>query len=178
MKFVETKIPGCFTIDPSIFNDNRGIFVKTFRCEEFINHGLEHVFKENYYTLSKKDVIRGLHFQLPPYDHAKVVSTMKGAAIDVILDLRRDSPTFKHHITVELSEDNHKLIYIPRGCAHGFITLVDDTCMSYLQTSDYSQESDVGILFTSLAIDYKIDSPIISNRDLSFPQLEQFESPF
>jgi dTDP-4-dehydrorhamnose 3,5-epimerase len=178
LRFIESDIPGCFTIEPTVFTDERGNFIKTFNKETFEAQGLEYNFQENYHSLSNKDVVRGMHFQLPPFDHAKVVSVYRGRILDFILDLREGSPYFKKYITVDLSEDNHRQVYIPRGCAHGFISLRHDTCVSYLQTSVYSPKHDTGLLFSSLNYDSGIENPIMSVRDLSFESLDQYQSPF
>lgn len=119
MKFEQTDIDGAFIIEHDVQKDARGAFVKTFHKEEFSQMGLEWDFRESYYTRSKEDVIRGMHLQVPPYDHAKLVTIIHGTVVDVILDLRRSSPTFRQHVAVELSRENRKSIYIPRGCAHG-----------------------------------------------------------
>jgi dTDP-4-dehydrorhamnose 3,5-epimerase len=131
MKFENTRIDGAYIIEHDIHKDSRGSFVKTFHKKEFLERGIEWNFCESYYTRSKEDVIRGMHFQTPPHDHAKLVTIILGTVVDVILDLRKSSPSFGEHIAVELSRENRKSIYIPRGCAHGFSVLGESAIVYY-----------------------------------------------
>lgn len=178
MNFVETKIKGVFTIEANPFEDERGIFVKIFNRDEFRKQSLNVTFKESFYSTSKKGVIRGMHFHLPPKDHAKLIYVTSGAILDVVLDLRKGSPTFGKHASVELSAENKKMIFIPTGCAHGFLSLKDGSCTVYLQSSTYSKKHDAGIIYNSFEMDWKIKKPIISQRDLSFVAFKDFKSPF
>lgn len=169
---------GAFVIDLPAFYDDRGSFVKTFHATTLAQRGIHFDLKESYFSLSKKDVIRGMHFQTPPHQHAKVVFCPQGAILDVIIDLRKDSPTFKQFHAQELSADNHKAYYIPEGFAHGFKSLTDDAITYYLVSSEYSQQHDTGILYNSFGFDWDVDEPVISARDLSFPALEEWRSVF
>ena len=178
MKIESTLILGVFIIENEVHKDLRGEFVKSFQKEEFSKMGLEWDFRESYYTRSKADVIRGMHFQITPCDHAKLVTIIHGTVVDVILDLRKSSPTLGQHISVELSRENLKSIYIPSGCAQGFSVLGEDAVVNYMVTSEYAPLHDKGIRFDSFGYDWKIANPIISERDLQFPALAEFKEYF
>lgn len=160
------------------FPDDRGIFVKPFHNTTLQQAGIDFKLKESYYSLSHKDVIRGMHFQLPPHQHSKIVFCPKGAILDVIVDLRKGSPTFGAYHAEELSEANHCAYYIPEGFAHGFKALTDDAMTYYLVSSEYNKESDTGIRWDSFGFDWQVALPIISARDQSFGALKDFQSPF
>lgn len=178
MIFLKTKISGVYIIEPKLFEDNRGKFIKTYNREIFVNEKLTFVLKENYYSVSRKNVIRGMHFQVPPKEHAKLVYVTRGKILDVVLDIRKGSSTYGEYITVELSDENCKAIYIPIGCAHGFLSLKNDSTVIYLQTSPYSKKHDKGIKYNSFGMQWKIKKPVLSERDLNFPSLHKFISPF
>lgn len=171
-------LQGACLITMPAFADARGVFVKTFHETILKNAGVEFNLRESYFSLSKKDVIRGMHFQLPPHHHAKVVFCPYGAILDVIVDLRKESPTYGQYFTHELSAENHKAYYIPEGFAHGFRSLSDDAITYYLVSSEYSQQHDTGIRYDSIGYDWQVEEPIISTRDLSFSDLKDFSSPF
>ncbi len=174
----ETSIPDCFILTPKKFEDERGRFLKTFNAATYQELGLYNSYPEVFYSVSQKNVIRGMHFQLPPRAVAKVVYVTRGSIIDVILDLRVDSPTFKKVISIPLSEDSPSQVYIPVGCAHGFLSLENDTQVHYIQSDLYDADCDQGILYDSISFDWNTTGPVISERDLSFPALEDFSSPF
>jgi dTDP-4-dehydrorhamnose 3,5-epimerase len=181
MKFLETEIPGVYLIEPNIFQDERGIFIKTFHETTFKELKLDCDFKENLSSRSRKGVIRGMHFQTPPYECAKLVYVAFGRIIDVVLDVRKGSPTYGKFIAVDLSElfsGKGKMIYIPKGCAHGFLALEENSTVVYPQTAIYSAEHDKGIRWDSFGMDWGIENPIVSKKDSSFPKLEEFNSPF
>lgn len=178
MKFQSTSLKEVFIIEQDVHKDLRGSFVKIFQKEEFAKRGLEWDFRESYYTRSREDVIRGMHFQVPPHDHAKLVTIIHGAVVDVILDLRRSSPTFGEHVAVELSRENRKSIYIPRGCAHGFGVLSESAIAYYMATSEYAPEHDKGVRYDSFGYDWVINQPVMSERDKSFPLLGVFSDFF
>jgi dTDP-4-dehydrorhamnose 3,5-epimerase len=178
MKFIETKLHDVYIVEQDVFTDERGSFVKTFQKSHFISKGLDCDFRESYYTHSKKNVIRGMHFQTPPYEHAKLVTVMQGTMIDVILDLRKNSPTYNKHISVELSRNNARSVYIPKGCAHGFGTLSQLVIAYYMVTSEYSSKHDQGVRYDSFDFDWPIKQEIVSDRDKLFLPLHQFKSPF
>ena len=158
--------------------DVRGTFVKTFHETTLKKAGIEFTLRESYFSLSKKDVIRGMHFQLPPHQHSKIVFCPQGAILDVIVDLRKGSPTYRQHFATELSGENNKAYYIPEGFAHGFKSLTDDAITYYLVSSEYSQPHDTGVRYDSIGFDWGVKEPVISARDLSFMKMEEFESPF
>lgn len=178
MKHFEPILNGAFVIELPAFYDDRGSFVKTFHATTLREHGVNFDLKESYFSLSKKDVIRGMHFQLPPHHHAKIVFCPQGAITDVIIDLRKDSPTYGQYHAEELSADNHKAYYIPEGFAHGFKSLTDDAITYYLVSSEYSKEHDTGILYNSFGYDWGVADPVLSERDMSFPALNNFNSKF
>lgn len=173
-----SKIDGCFKFIPKIVGDNRGRFVKIFHEPSYASLGLETNFVEEYYSVSHKNVVRGLHFQVPPMDHVKMVYCLEGRALDVVLDLRKGSPTYGKYEVFELSSENASSIYIPKGMAHGFCALSDNTIMVYKVSSVYSPAHDAGVLWNSAGIPWPTTSAILSKRDQGFPALEKFESPF
>lgn len=178
MKIIPAKLNGVFIIEPDIFQDERGTFIKTFHKDTFINAGMESVFEESFFSVSRKNVIRGMHFQIPPKDHEKLIYVTRGSSTDVILDIRKGSPTYGEHVTVEMSDKNYRMVFIPKGCAHGFIAREDDTCMVYLQTTMHSKEHDTGIKFDSFGMDWNVKNPIVSKRDQGFQTLKEFKTPF
>ena len=178
MKMIETKINGVFLIDNYFASDNRGIFIKSFNKNLFDSNGLDSEFKENYFSFSKKGVIRGMHFQVPPFDQAKLVTVVEGSIIDVILDLRKDSPTYLKFIDIKLSRENNKSVYIPKGLAHGFGVISEKAILNYLVTSEYNSMYDKGVNYNSIGFRWPIENPIISKRDENLLDLNQFKSPF
>lgn len=172
------KIAGAFLISPDRREDLRGYFEKTFDAKAFKEHGMVVEIKEQFHTVSHKNVIRGMHFQSPPNECAKYVTVTKGEILDVILDLRVDSSTFGEYLTIPLSAVNGHVLYIPFGCAHGFISLQDETCTRYLQTQSFAGESDHGVRFNSFGMDWGVKNPIVSERDAGLPDFKTYESPF
>jgi dTDP-4-dehydrorhamnose 3,5-epimerase len=173
-----TPIRDVYIIEQSVTKDHRGSFVKNFQSSVFEQNDLECDFKESYYTKSHEDVIRGMHFQTPPHDHAKLVTVIFGTIIDVVIDIRKSSRTYGNHFEIELSRENRKSLYVPRGVAHGFGVLSDVAIAYYQTTSEYNPEHDKGILFNSFDFCWPIANPILSNRDRGFPAFGDFESPF
>jgi len=169
MKIEDTFIPGLKLIHLDKFIDIRGSFLKVFNEDYFAENGLETDFKESYYSISHKNVIRGMHFQVSPAEHTKLVYLNSGSIVDVILDIRKNSPTYGQHFTINLNCDKPILVYIPVGCAHGFLSLEDNTMVTYMQTSCYNKSCDMGIKYNSFGMEWDIENPIVSNRDLSFP---------
>lgn len=178
MNIIDTSFKGLYILDNVIFSDCRGGFIKLFNYDFFKNNGLECNFKELYYSISKENVIRGMHFQFPPYDHAKLVYVSKGHIKDVVLDIRKDSSTYGQCFSIELDDKSTRSLFIPKGFAHGFLSLENDSIVNYAQTSCYSKEHDSGIYFKSIPYDWNVEHPIVSNRDLTFIKLENFNSPF
>lgn len=178
MKIIETSLSGLKILESKIFEDSRGKFIKTFTKDFFNDNGLDIDIRETYYSISHKDVIRGMHFQTPPYDHVKLVYVPAGKIIDVVLDIRKNSPTFGKYFSYELSSDNGKVLIIPKGLAHGFKSLVDNTNVTYMQTTCYAPNNDGGIKYDSFGFDWDCDNPKLSDRDNSFPALSEFDTPF
>lgn len=178
MKIVPTALPGCYQIVTDIRRDERGSFVKVFHEETFRRHGLATGFAEEYYSTSRRGVIRGLHFQTPPHDHAKLVYCVQGTVLDAALDLRRGSPSYGRHITLELSAENGHMLYLPAGLAHGFCSLSAQSLMVYKVTSAYAPDNDGGVLWNSAGIAWPAQEPVMSARDRTFPTLAQFDTPF
>lgn len=176
--FQPTPLQGAFQVTLPAFSDNRGSFVKIFNEPDFSRQGLDFTLKESYYSFSKKDVIRGMHFQLPPHQHTKIVCCPRGAILDVALDLRRSSPTYGQFYATELSATNHQALLIPEGFAHGFKSLTDDAMTLYLVSSAYEPDADTGILYNSFGMDWTTPQPIVSDRDLLFPAWSDWNSPF
>ena len=174
----KTEIEGAILIENYNFHDSRGNFLKTFdkdSMEKYINDSL--FFNEIYYSISKKNVIRGMHFQLPPFDHDKLVSCVFGEVLDVIIDLRKASPSYLV-VSEQILNPEGASILIPKGCAHGFASLIENSILSYNVTTPYSKEYDFGLLWNSIGYKWNINNPIISNRDKSFPKLSEFKTPF
>ena len=173
-----TLIEGLKIIHLNRFSDNRGSFIKVFNYDFFKENNLDTNLNESYFSISHKNVIRGMHFQIPPFEHTKLVFINKGSILDVVIDIRSKSATYKNFIQMELSNKDPKLVYIPAGCAHGFLSLEDDTIVTYLQTSVYNNVNDCGIKYNSFGMDWGVEYPIISGRDDLFVELKDFKSPF
>lgn len=178
MEIITTPIPGLLVLQAVLFQDRRGGFLKPFTADFFAGNGLAVDFKEFYYSVNQKDVIRGMHFQTPPYDHEKLVYVSKGRILDVVVDLRKSSPFYGKYFETELSDSEGTYLYIPKGFAHGFCSLEEGSIVNYAQTSCYDREHDAGIYFRSFGYTWPVSDPIVSERDLSFPDLQQFNSPF
>ncbi|NMB37414.1 MAG: dTDP-4-dehydrorhamnose 3,5-epimerase [Bacteroidales bacterium] len=178
MKIIQTPFEGLYILETVNYEDNRGTFQKLFNYDFFVENNLECDFKEFYYSTNKKNVVRGMHFQTPPHDHVKIVYVSKGKIVDVTVDLRKDSATFGKHFRIELDETKAQYLYIPKGFAHGFASLEDDTIVNYAQTTCYAKDNDCGIFSGSIDVDWGIEEPIISKRDLTFPSLQEYDSPF
>ncbi|HMN32857.1 MAG: dTDP-4-dehydrorhamnose 3,5-epimerase family protein [Chitinophagaceae bacterium] len=158
--------------------DHRGYFEKPFHYSDFKNNGIDFHIKESFFSVSQKNVIRGMHFHTPPFEHDKLVFCTRGSILDVALDLRKNEPTYQQYVSQILSEDNAKAMFIPKGFAHGFLTLTEQATAFYFISSEYVQEADGGVRYDSFGFDWNVDSPILSPRDLAFDIMEQFSSPF
>jgi len=178
MKITKTFIDGLLILETPKFTDERGSFQKLFNADSFKENELDTDFCELYFSISKKNTIRGMHFQRPPFDHTKLVYVSKGSIRDVVVDLRKKSETFGAFFDVELNDKDARYLYIPKGLAHGFLSLEDDTIVNYAQTSCHSKEHDSGIALDSFGFDWNTRNIIISERDKSFPGLDDFNSPF
>lgn len=177
--FEATALPGCLELRSRVFTDPRGRFVKTLHAGLFAARGLATDFVEQYYSVSARGVVRGLHLQLPPHDHAKLVYCPVGVVLDAVVDLRRGSPTFGRHALLELSAERGNAVYVPRGLAHGFLALSDDALMIYNTTSVHAPEHDGGIRWDSAGIPWPLErEPVLSERDARLPALADFVTPF
>jgi dTDP-4-dehydrorhamnose 3,5-epimerase/CDP-3, 6-dideoxy-D-glycero-D-glycero-4-hexulose-5-epimerase len=174
MTFENTKLNGVYIINNFNAVDDRGLFVKTFNKKQFQDNNIDFDIRESYYSISNKNVIRGMHFQLPPHDHEKLVYVVKGSILDVIVDLRKNSKTYKQHISINLSEENKKSIFIPKGLAHGFKSMKDGTITVYNVASEYNADFDSGIKFDSFNFNWNSREIVMSNRDKDFQSLDSF----
>ncbi|MHA7865676.1 dTDP-4-dehydrorhamnose 3,5-epimerase [Flagellimonas marinaquae] len=178
MKFISTKIKGLFEIHPDIRKDSRGDFFKTFHVDTFESNGMPTQWAEEYVSHSSKNVLRGMHFQVPPMHHHKIVTCLSGAVLDVVVDLRIESTTYQQVYATELNDEKKSGLFIPKGCAHGFLSLQDDSLMFYKVSTVYSPDHDKGILWNSIHLDWPVSNPILSERDKKHPSLQTFISPF
>ena len=177
-KITNKEIEGCVELIPTIFQDHRGKFVKTMVNDEFIKINLNTNFEEEFYTLSKQGVLRGLHFQNPPYEHDKLVYCPYGEIYDVVFDLRSKSPSYGKFSVNIINSELGNMLYIPKGVAHGFCTLSKDALVMYKVNSKYSPQHDMGILWSSINLNWPIKNPIISERDKNFKSFDKFISEF
>jgi dTDP-4-dehydrorhamnose 3,5-epimerase len=177
MKFEKTEIEGLMIITPDVFQDDRGIFMETFHRDVFEKNGLPTHFVQDNRSVSKKHVLRGLHFQKPPYTQGKLVNVVHGAVLDVVVDLRRNSLTYGKWKSLLLSGDNKLIFWIPEGFAHGFIALEDDTVFQYKCTNIYHKESEESIRWNDpdLNIAWSISNPILSEKDATAPLFKDFK---
>ena len=182
MEVIRTAIDGPVIIEPRIFRDDRGYFFESFSEREFKEKVADVHFVQDNESRSCYGVIRGLHFQKPPFAQAKLVRVIRGSVLDVAVDIRRGSPTFGQHVAVELTEDNHRQFFIPRGFAHGFSVLSDEVVFQYKCDSFYAPQSEGAIAWDGpdLAIDWRIpaDRAILSEKDRRHQRLKEIESPF
>ena len=182
MEVIKTAIDGLLIIEPKVFEDARGYFFESFSQREFEQKVRMINFVQDNESKSSYGVMRGLHFQAPPFSQSKLVRCVRGRVLDVAVDIRRGSPTYGQHVAVELTEDNHRQFFIPRGFAHGFAVLSETAVFQYKCDNFYHPEADGGIsiLDSSLGIDWRIPTEyaILSDKDTKHPLLKDFESPF
>lgn len=178
MTIDSTPIEGLYVINTKPIVDLRGSFTKTFHVDVFTELGLNTDWKEEYFSISKKNVIRGMHFFTPPEDHFKLVTCINGAVLDVICDLRKKSPSFKTVFSIQLNAEEAKQVYIPKGCAHGFLSLEESSKLFYKVSTIYNSNNDQGIRWDSIDFDWGIKNPIISERDSNFICSSDFITPF
>ena len=182
MNVIETKIKGLYLIEPRIFEDSRGYFFESFSQREFDEKIGKIVFVQDNESKSTYGVMRGLHFQRPPFTQSKLVRCVKGAVLDVAVDIRKGSPTYGQHVAVELTEDNHRQFFISKGFAHGFAVLSETAVFQYKCDEFYHPEADGGIsiLDDTLGIDWRIPTAqaILSDKDTRHPLLKDFTTPF
>jgi len=180
MEKITVGIEGLLLFNPKVFKDERGEFFETYNNEKYASQ-LPHInFVQDNLSKSHKNVLRGLHFQLPPFDQGKLVQVIKGRALDVAVDIRKNSKTYGHYFSVELSEINKIQFWIPPGFAHGFLSLENDTLFAYKCTNNYSPGHEKTILWndSQLAIDWKETQPIVSSKDAQGIHFSDFNSPF
>lgn len=182
MKVIPTEIEGVVVIEPRIFEDTRGYFFESFSQADFDSCVREVRFVQDNESRSSYGVMRGLHFQRPPFTQAKLVRCVRGAVLDVAVDLRKGSPTYGRHVAVELTEENHLQLFIPKGFAHGFAVLSETAVFQYKCDEFYHPEADGGIsiLDSSLGIEWRIpvEHAVLSEKDTRHPLLKDFDSPF
>jgi len=178
MKIVDLELIDLKLLEPKSHEDVRGKFVKVFNDDFFNQNGLNIQIAETYYSVSHHNVIRGMHFQTPPHDHVKMVYVSYGKILDVVLDIRKGSPTYNKYLSLELSGNNGYILVVPKGFAHGFKSLCDNTIVTYMQTSCYVPKNDIGIRYDSFGFDWECKNPKLSERDQNFPLLSDFDSPF
>lgn len=182
MKIIETDIAGVVIIEPRIFRDSRGYFFESFSQREFDEQVTKVNFVQDNESCSSYGVMRGLHFQKPPFTQAKLVRCVRGKVLDVAVDIRKGSLTYGRHVAVELTEENHRQFFIPKGFAHGFAVLSETAVFQYKCDEYYHPEADGGIsiLDETLGIDWRIDlsDAILSEKDTGHPLLKDFDSPF
>ena len=177
IRFQELEIKGVYIVENFIAKDERGVFIKTFHQQKLAEIGVTNSFQESYYSQSVKNVIRGMHFQVPPHDHEKLVYVTRGNILDVILDIRTGSSTYGKAISVKLNEFGNS-VFIPKGFPHGFLALSEETTVVYNVSTVYNIDADSGVLWNSFNFDWPIDIPIISMRDNEFSEFKNFKSPF
>ena len=180
MEIEKFDIPNVVLIKPSVFEDSRGYFYESYNKNKFKEVGILDDFVQSNQSLSQKGVLRGLHFQIPPHAQSKLVRVIKGAVLDVAVDIRKNSPTYVKHVSFVLNEHNKHMLYIPEGFAHGFLTLENDTIFSYKCGNFYNKESEGGIMWNDkdLGINWNFSSPLLSDKDNLNVSFGEFNSPF
>ncbi|MCT4665844.1 MAG: dTDP-4-dehydrorhamnose 3,5-epimerase [Flavobacteriales bacterium] len=180
MTIKNCTIAGLKIIEPKVFEDSRGYFFESFSKHKLAEAGIKEEFLQDNQSLSQKGVLRGLHFQKPPFAQSKLVRVIKGSVLDVAVDLRKKSPTYGAHFKIVLSEENKTQLYIPKGFAHGFLTLEPDTIFSYKCGDYYHKESEDALFWNDpiLGIDWGIEDPLVSEKDQIVSSFKDFVSPF
>ena len=180
MKFIETGLPGLYEIEPRVFEDARGYFYESYSKAVFQQHGIDVNFVQDNQSMSQKGVVRGLHFQAPPHAQGKLVRVINGSVLDVVLDIRKGSPTFGQTHSVLLTEKNKTMFWIPAGFAHGFSNLENNTVFAYKCTEVYNKRSEGCVLWNDkdLGIDWGVSDALVSDKDFQGTRWADFESPF
>ena len=182
MKFIKTAIKGVYIIEPSVFGDNRGYFLESFNLEKFEENVYPIKFVQDNESKSSRGVLRGLHFQKPPFNQAKLVRCIDGRVMDVAVDIRKGSPTYGKHVAIELSGENKRQLFVPRGFAHGFSVLSETAVFAYKVDNTYAPDSDSGIRYDDqeLNIDWGLTEEDIqlSEKDKNLPSFKDLETPF
>lgn len=180
MEIIKTEIPGLLIIKPQVFEDDRGYFFESYNREKFVRAGIPQSFVQDNESKSQKGVLRGLHFQNPPYAQGKLVRVMKGRVLDVAVDIRKGSPTYGKWASIQLSDSNKFMYWVPAGMAHGFVTLEDETVFFYKCTNLYNKTSEESIRWDDpdLNIDWGIENPVLSEKDKQAPSFKNFKTKF
>lgn len=181
MKFAKTDLDGVYVVEPAVFHDHRGFFLESYSQRVFEEAGLHYNFvQDNHSSSTVKGTLRGIHFQRGDKAQAKLVRCTKGAVLDVAVDLRPDSPTYKKWVAEELSEENKRQLLIPRGFGHGFVTLTDEVEFLYKADNYYAPEADGGIRWNDpeIGVDWGIENPILSQKDMMAPLLKDVDTGF
>lgn len=171
------SIPEVILIEPKVFPDDRGYFLETFKSSDFLSNNIPNKFVQDNLSFSRKNVIRGMHFQKKPKEQGKLVSVIKGRVIDVAVDIRKESPTFMKWIAVELNDSQNAMMYIPAGFAHGFLSLTEEVYFLYKCTNEYDQIADSGIRWNDpdIGIAWPINNPVVSEKDQRLPYLKDLD---
>ena len=180
MEFTQFDIPGPLLFKPRVFEDERGYFFESFSRRVWAEQGVTVDFVQDNQSFSNKGTLRGLHFQAPPFEQGKLVRVSRGKVLDIIVDIRKSSPTYGRHIRVELTADNFLQLWVPPGFAHGFSVLEDQTVFQYKCTNYYDKASEGGIIYKDpeLNLDWGLEFPVVSEKDVLLPAFSQFLSPF
>ena len=177
MELQPLSLEGVFLVHAKVADDLRGSFLKTYHKDIFESEGISFDYRESYYSVSKKNVVRGMHFQAPPADHDKLIYVTNGEILDVIVDIRKSSATYGQALSVSLSALGNSL-FIPKGFAHGFLTISESATVIYNVSTVYQPKNDQGILWSSLDFEWPVKDPILSVRDKNFQSLQLFNTPF
>lgn len=178
MRAVPTAVTGCRELRLDPVSDRRGSFLKLFRASTFADVGIAFEVRELFVSRSHRGVLRGLHYQGPGADVAKIVYCLEGTITDAVVDLRVGSPTYRDHCVVELDADRANAVYVPKGCAHGFLVTSDEAMVAYAQTGEHDPVREGGVLWSSAGIAWPVTDPVLSDRDAAFVALDAFDSPF
>ncbi len=180
MKVKPTEIDGLIVIEPNVFYDERGYFSESYKKSNYEEAGILNHFVQDNLSKSQKGVLRGLHFQAPPFAQDKLIQVIQGAVLDVVVDIRTKSKTYGQHFAIELNSENKLQLLVPKGFAHGFLTLEDNTIFSYKCSNEYNKESEGSVLWNdrNLGIDWGIQNPIVSDKDNESPSFDELISPF
>jgi len=184
MQITKTPIEGLLIIEPKVWRDNRGYFYESYNAKLFAEAGINVNFVQDNQSFSQKGALRGLHAQAQPFEQGKLVRVLQGAVMDVAVDIRKNSPTYGQHFDIELSEENHKQLWVPAGFLHGFLTLEDQTIFTYKVSNYYDKNSEIGVMWNDpdLNIQWSRDIPesefLLSDKDQVLSQFKDFKSPF
>lgn len=180
MEIIKPDIEGILVLHPKVYEDERGYFFESFRSDLFSSMDIDCNFVQDNESKSNKGVLRGMHFQNPPYAQGKLIRVVKGSVLDVAVDIRKESPTYGIHFSIELNEENKTLLWIPAGFAHGFLTLADNTIFQYRCTNYYNKASEGSIKWNDpdLKINWQVENPLVSDKDQLAPPLKDLKTYF